>query len=281
MVDVAIVGAGELGGALAHTLARRDIVRRIRLIDAAGQIAAGKALDIMQSSPIDGFSTVVAGATDLMTAGGAAIVAIADPAGAKATNWEGDEAVQLLKQIAGITRHSVVVCAGARQRELVERGVREVKWPSSRLLGSAPEALAAAIRAVVALETDRSVKDVALTVLGVPPAHIVVPWEDVTIAGFAATRVLDEPARRRIAARFAPLWPPGAYALAAAATEVVAAIAGFSHRTLSCFVASQDGGRTSRTAALPVRLGLQGVMTVDIPPLDGAARTALSNAIEI
>jgi malate/lactate dehydrogenase len=43
MQDVAIVGAGELGGNLAHVLAGRDVVRSIRLIDSAGNVAAGKA----------------------------------------------------------------------------------------------------------------------------------------------------------------------------------------------------------------------------------------------
>src|SRR5262245_59807229 len=65
MQDVAIVGAGELGGNLAHALARRDVVRSIRLIDGAGSLAAGKALDIMQSAPIERFATEVAGATDV------------------------------------------------------------------------------------------------------------------------------------------------------------------------------------------------------------------------
>lgn len=292
MDDVAILGAGELGGAVAHVLARSDVVRRIRLIDPAGQIAAGKALDIMQSSPIECFSTVVSGSTDLVTAGGSSIVVIADRAANAARahtergvsgndDWSGDEGVLLLKQLSGVARQGIVVCAGARHRELVDRGVRELKWPRERLLGSAPEALAAAVRAIVAIETNGSSKDVALAVLGVPPTQTVIPWEDVTIAGFAATRVLDEPARRRIVARVAALWPPGPYALAAAAAEVVAGIAGGSRRTLSCFVAPKHEARASRTAAVPTRLGPSGVVSIELPTLDGNARTALSNAIEL
>jgi len=292
MDDVAILGAGELGGALAHALAKRDVVRRIRLIDPAGQIAAGIALDIMQSSPIDGFSTVVSGSTDLVTIGGSAIVVVADRAASASKtladtrssgsgDWAGDEGVLLLKQLSGIARQCIVVCAGAQQRELVHRGVQELKWPCERLLGSAPEALAAAVRAIVAIETNGSSQDVALTVLGVPPTHTVIPWEDVTIAGFAATRVLDEPARRRIAARVPALWPAGTHALAAAAAEAVAAIAGRSRRTLSCFVAPQDGTRARKTAAMPVRLGPSGVTSVELPTLDGNARTALSNAVDL
>ena len=58
-----------------------------------------------------------------------------------------------------------------------------------------------------------------LTVLGVPPFHTVVPWQTVTIAGFAATDVLSEPVRRRIEARLELLWPPGPHALATAAAD--------------------------------------------------------------
>src|SRR5207253_8152342 len=125
--------------------------------------------------------------------------------------------------------------------------------------GSSPEALAAAARAIVALEVNGSPSDVALSVVGVPPDAVVVVWEDATIGGFAATRVLDEPSRRRIAARLRRLWPPGQYALASAAMKVVEAIAGRSRQGAICFVAPDDAsGRKARTAALPVRLDAQG-----------------------
>lgn len=278
MHDVAIVGAGELGGALAHVLARRDVAASIRLFDTSGQIAAGKALDIMQSSPIDGFATRVSGANDLLSIGGADIVVIADRG--SAGEWPEDEALLLLRQIAGIAPRSVYVCAGAQARTVVERGVRELKFSRERLFGSAPEALASAIRAMVALETNGSAADVALTVLGIPPAQVVVPWEDAAIGGFGAARVLDEPARRRIAAKVAPLWPPGPYALATAAGEAIAAIAGRSRRTLSCFVAGGDGGQNARAAALPVRLGPGGILKVETPVLNASARVVLDNAMQ-
>ena len=66
-------------------------------------------------------------------------------------------------------------------------------------------------------------------------------------AGFALTRLVDEPSRRRLAARVAALWPPGPYALAAAAAIVIEAMAGRSRRMASCFVAP-DAGRRCRHA---------------------------------
>ncbi len=280
MLDVAILGAGDLGGTLAHTLARRDLAAAIRLIDSAGQVAAGKALDLMQAAPIEGFATRITGSTDPSTMGGAAIVVIADRSGQG--EWLGEDGLTLLKQAQRMNRGAIVVCAGAGQRDLVERGVLEIGFSRLRLFGSAPEALASGLRAMVALETNGSVKDVALAVLGVPPAQTVVAWEDATIGGFAATGMLDEPARRKLAARVVPLWPPGPYALAAAAAETIAAIAGRSRRVLNCFVAPDvSAGRKSRTVALPVRLSSAGIDAVLEPPLGVNERVALETAMQI
>ncbi len=238
MFDVAIVGAGDLGGTLASIAASLDLARTVHLIDDSGQLAAGKALDIAQSAPILGFATRVTGGTDVTAASGARVVVIADRAAVG--EWPADEATKVLQRLSFGASGSVIVCAGAEHRELVERAVRTLAWPRTRILGTAPEALAGALRAMVALEVNGSSKDVALAVLGVPPGHAVVPWGDATIGGIAATRVLDEPARRRLAALAGPLWPPGATALASAAAAALEVILGGSRRRLSVFVGPDD-----------------------------------------
>ena len=276
MCDVAIIGAGELGGSLAHVLARREIVRSIQLIDPSGQIAAGKALDIMQTGPIEGFTTPVAGGTDLSRVAGCALVIVADPAAPQADA----DPLRVLTQLKRLAARAVVLCAGVDGRMLVERGVRELKYSRETLIGSAPEALASAIRAVVALQVNGSVRDVVLTVMGVPPANAFVSWEDASIAGCAATRVLDEPTLRKLASQMALLWPPGPHALAHGAAEAVAAICGVSRRAVSCFVAPDDTfGQRARVVALPARLCASGVESLAMPSLSGAAKTALDNAM--
>jgi malate dehydrogenase len=278
MIDVAIVGAGELGGALAHRLARSGAASMIRLIDERGRIAAGKALDIAEAAPVEGFSTQLAGSTDITAAAGAAVIVLADRAAG--SEWQGDEGLMLLGQIARTKTRAIVLCAGAAQRELVERGVAERHLARARLLGSAPGALAAAVRAMIALEANSSPHDVALTILGVPPGQIVIPWEETTIGGFSATRALGEPARRRIAAMVPALWPPGPYALAAAAALAIDAITGRSRRLTTCFVAPDTtAGARVRTAALPVRLGPGGLVEVVLPELSAHDRTVLDNAM--
>lgn len=54
MATVAIIGAGDIGGACAHALAAHDLVGHILVIDAAVNAAAGKALDIQQAGAISG-----------------------------------------------------------------------------------------------------------------------------------------------------------------------------------------------------------------------------------
>jgi malate dehydrogenase len=80
MSFIAIIGAGPIGGSLAHKLAQRSRVGEVRLIDSAGSIARGKALDILQSSPIESISTRVTGAEEINAAAGADAIVIADRA---------------------------------------------------------------------------------------------------------------------------------------------------------------------------------------------------------
>jgi malate dehydrogenase len=278
MPNVAIIGAGELGGALAHLLAGRDIVSTIRLIDDRESSAIGKALDIAQAAPIQSFTTRLSGSSDPYSAAGADVIVVADRIGLG--EWNGDDALRLLQRIASFEPRAFLVCAGASHRELIERGVRELRLRRSRLLGSAPEALAGSIRALVALEANVSPRDVALTVLGSPPSHIVVPWDQASVGGVGLTRVLDEPPRRRLAARVPALWPPGPCALAAACLNAIECLAGRSTRAICCFVAPDDSsGARRRTVALPVRLGVSGVGEVALPPLDPRDRVALENAM--
>jgi malate dehydrogenase len=278
MREVAIIGAGELGGTLAHVLARRRLVRAITIVDDTGHAAAGKALDIAQAAPIEGFATQISGSTDVSAAAGASVLVIADRFGGG--EIQGDDGLMVLRRLAQMARGAVVLCAGAAQRDLVARGVRDAGFDRGRLFGSAPEALAAAARALVALTLNGSPRDVALTVIGVPPAHIVIPWQDAACAGVSLARQIDEPTRRRLDVTIGALWPPGPYALASAAVKVIEVIEGRSRQLASCFTAPDRGAAArARTAALPVRLDRSGIVEVVLPPLSVVEQVALDNAM--
>ena len=278
MARVAIVGGGELGGLLAHVLARRNIASDVCLIDDNGRAAEGKALDIAQAAPVEGFAANVSGSADLSAVAGASVVAIADPFGAKERGAEA--AMLLLKRVRDFAPASLIVCAGAQDCDLIGRGVRELHASRAALLGSAPEALAGGVRALAALEVNGAPGDISLSVLGLPPHHIVIPWDEATVGGFSLARVLSEPARRRLDGRVAGLWPPGPYALASAAARVIDTIVHESRRLVTCFVAPDDSaGVRARAVALPVRLGRAGVVEVAMPELSVRERVRLENAM--
>ena len=56
---IAVIGAGELGATLARRLAAGEVFRRVLLLDPDVGKAKGKALDILQSGPVEGFDTLV------------------------------------------------------------------------------------------------------------------------------------------------------------------------------------------------------------------------------
>ena len=280
MSVVAIVGAGTLGGALARTIAARDRVRAVRLVDEAADVAAGKALDIRQSAPLDRFGTRVTAHGDVAAAAGADIVVLAGPAAEPGREWTEAEGLALLEGLG--TGHSapIVLCAGASHRRLVERGVAERGLRSRRLLGTAPEALRAAVTAVVALDAGCPASNVALTVLGIPPRHAVVPWGQATVAGQRLDRRIPAARLARARARTPLLWPPGPYALAAAAARIVAALVERIARVPSCFVVS-DGelGARGRALAVPVQLDAGGIARTVEPLLTAHELVRLRNGL--
>ena len=282
MARVAIVGAGELGGALAHKLAARDRIGAVCLIDASRGVAAGKALDILQSGPIERFGTrVTAGAIDAVV--GAGVVVVADPAAPADGEAPGDPAADpaaLMERIAGLTGSTPIVCADAAAGRLVAWSVRELGIGRTRIVGSAPEALAAGLRALIALEADVSPAHVAVQVLGTPPEHPVVAWSSASVAGGPLEERLSPPALARVRRRVERLWPPGPYALASAAARVVEAVAaGGSRRVFTCFVADA-ARRPASSPAAAVTLHAGGVGDVVEPVPSPSERVLLDNALE-
>ena len=64
MREVAIVGAGELGGLVAHALVRWRAADLVRLIDENGRVAEGKASTSIRPLQLKDFPAVLAGSTD-------------------------------------------------------------------------------------------------------------------------------------------------------------------------------------------------------------------------
>ena len=75
-MKVTVVGAGNVGATCANVLAIREIASEVVLLDIKEGVSEGKAMDMMQTSPLLGFDTCVVGSTNdyAKTAGSAVVV---------------------------------------------------------------------------------------------------------------------------------------------------------------------------------------------------------------
>ena len=278
VTTVVVLGAGELGGAVAHALAASDVVRRITLVDDASDVARGKALDIAQAGPVEPLDAELAGSGDPAVAIGASAIIVADRYG-PAGEWRGDEGLQLLARLRTLAPRALVVCAGCAQLDLVERAVLEQDADRRRLVASAPEALRSAIAALTSLEAGCSPGEVSLAVLGRPPGAAIVPWDEASIAGQRATEALTTPALARLDARLPRLWPLGPIVLASAATRVLRLALGGGPGSACVFgVPEQSDEVPGRGAALPARFSAAGA-TLAIPRLAVRDRVRLDGVL--
>ena len=62
---IALIGAGQIGGTLAHLIGLKEL-GDVVLFDIAEGIPQGKALDLAQSSPVDGFDAQLTGTNPTM-----------------------------------------------------------------------------------------------------------------------------------------------------------------------------------------------------------------------
>ena len=64
MSKISLIGSGQIGGTLAHLIGTKELASEVVLFDVAKGIAKGKALDIAQSSSVDGFNVKFSGTDD-------------------------------------------------------------------------------------------------------------------------------------------------------------------------------------------------------------------------
>ena len=61
MSKISLIGAGQIGGTLAHLIGLKELANEVVLFDVASGLAKGKGLDIAQSSSVDGFNVKFSG----------------------------------------------------------------------------------------------------------------------------------------------------------------------------------------------------------------------------
>jgi malate dehydrogenase len=278
MSVVAIIGAGPVGGALAQALATRDRIGEVRLIDPEGRVADGKALDLLQSSPVEQFSTRLAASQSYAAAAGANAIVLADPIAAG--EIAGDAGLAIVRQIARLDADAPLLFAGGHARDLMRLAIDELRIAPRRLLGSAPLALESSVRALTAALIDVSPADLAIGVAGVPPRHAVIGWDAATAFHQPIAAILPAHHMAAMSARVPALWPPEPYALGSAAARVAEALAHGSRRRYTCFAAVDiaDAGRNV-IAAVPVEIRRGGLVRTMTPALSRHELTQFENGL--
>jgi malate dehydrogenase len=167
-----MIGAGMIGGTLAHlSLLKRlgDVV----LYDVIEGLPQGKALDLMESGPIDGFDADVSGTTDIAGIEGAD-VCIVTAGLPRRPGMSRDDLlstnVKVMKGVAeAIKRHapsSFVIVVTNPLDAMVTVMHRVTGFPRQRVVGQAGVLDSARYRTFVALELGVSVESISATVLG-------------------------------------------------------------------------------------------------------------------
>ncbi len=271
MTIVAIVGSGPLGGTLAHTLAGRGRIGEVRLIDPEGRVAEGKALDILQSAPVEQWSTRMTSATTVTAAAGADVIVLADLMASG--EIAGDAGLALVRQLARLDTSAPLLFAGGTQRDLMALTIGELRVAPRRVVGSAPLALESAVRALAAALLDASPADLSIGIAGVPPRDAVIGWEAATAFNQPIASALAAHHLSALSSRLPALWPPAPYALGSAAARVAEALASGTRRRFTCFAAID----ARHVVAVPIEMEKGGIKQTLDPALSRHERTAFEN----
>jgi len=186
---IALIGAGMIGGTLAHLAAMREL-GDIVLVDIAEGIPEGKALDISQAGPIDDFDAKLKGSSDYADIAGAD-VCIVTAGIARKPGMSRDDLLginlKVMKAVGeGIKTHapkSFVICI-TNPLDAMVWALREFSGlPHKRVVGMAGVLDSARFRHFLAEEFKVSVEDVTAFVLGGHGDTMVPIVEYSTVAG--------------------------------------------------------------------------------------------------
>jgi malate dehydrogenase len=169
---IALIGAGNIGGTLAHLIGLKEL-GDVVLFDVFGGIAAGKALDIMQSGPVDGFDAVMTGGSDYAAINNADVVIVTAgfprTPGMSRDDLIGKNAGVIAEVADGIKTHcpdAFVICITNPLDAMVWVMKEKSGLPANKVVGMAGVLDSSRFRLFLAHEFGVSVEDVTAFVLG-------------------------------------------------------------------------------------------------------------------
>ncbi|MCB9025659.1 MAG: malate dehydrogenase [Bdellovibrionaceae bacterium] len=293
---LSVIGAGFVGSTCAHWAAEKEL-GDVVLLDVNEGSAKGKALDLFESSPIEGFDSKVLGTNNYKDTAGSDVVIVT----AGLPRKPGMSRDDLLAKNAGIVK---AVCQGIKEYSpnaiviivsnpldamaLVAKEV--LGFPRERVIGMAGVLDSARFRSFIAEETGVSVKDIQAFVLGghgdtmVPmPRHCSVGG--IPLTEFLAKEKIDAlvDRTRKGGAEIVSLLQTGSayYAPSASAVQMAEAILKDQHRILPC-AAYLEGeyGYDGIFVGVLCRLGGKGLESVVELKLNNEEKSGLENSVK-
>ncbi len=280
---IALIGAGNIGGTLAHLAGLKEL-GDVVLFDIVEGVPQGKSLDIAQSSPVERFDSLLSGTNSYAGIKGADIVIVTAGVPRK-PGMSRDDLLEVNCKVmqavgAGIRNHcpdAFVICI-TNPLDAMVWALREASGlPAERVVGMAGILDSARFRYFLAEEFDVSVEDVTAFVLGghgdtmVPLVRYStvagIPLPDLVKMGWTTAERLEEIVQRTRdgGAEIVGLLKTGSafYAPASAAIEMAEAVLKDKKRVLPCAAfLSGEYGVNGLYVGVPVVLGAAGVERV-------------------
>ncbi len=277
---ISIIGAGNVGATTAHWCAAGEL-GDIVLVDipATEDMPKGKALDLMESSPIMGFDSNIVGTTRYDETANSDVVVVT--AGiARKPGMSRDDLLStnakictsVAEQIKASSPEAIVIVVSNPLDAMVQRTLEVTGFPPQRVLGQAGVLDTARYRSFIAMELGVSVEDVSALLMG-GHGDTMVPMPSCTaVGGIPITRLMDEERlnaivdrARKGGAEIVGLLKTGSayYAPAAAVAQMVEAIVRDKKRVIPCAAyCDKEYGVGGYYVGVPIVLGAGGVERV-------------------
>jgi malate dehydrogenase len=275
-MKVTVVGSGFVGATTVMRVAQKGLADEVVSIDIVDGLPQGIALDMKESSPIEGFEPVVTGTNDYADTAGSDIVVIT----AGLPRQPGMSRMDLLEKNAGIMRNvASEVAAGSPDAVLivVSNPLDEMTYlasevsgfPKQRVMGMAGVLDSARLRYFIAEELGVSPSGVNAITLGSHGESMVPLPRHATVDGKPLTELVSDETleglyqrTRDAGAEIVALLKKGSayYAPSAAVAQMVNAIAGDTRDVLPvCAWTTGQYGVADVYVGVPARLGRGGV----------------------
>ena len=297
---IALIGAGNIGGTLAHLAAQKEL-GDVVLFDIAEGVPQGKALDLQQCGPVEGFDAKVTGSNDYADIAGADVVIVTAGVPRKPGMSRDDLLginLKVMKAVGeGIKNNcpdAFVICI-TNPLDAMVWALREFSGlPKNKVVGMAGVLDSARFSTFLAEEFGVSVRDVSSFVLGghgdtmVPVAQYStvkgIPVPDLIKMGRSTQERIDAIIKRTAVGGgeiVGLLGTSAFYAPAASAIAMAESYLGDQKRVLPCaaYVEGQYGV-DGLYVGVPVIIGAGGVEQVVEIELDEAAKAGLQVSID-